>query len=81
MTYETIGVTPMTPTIGAEISGIDLSRPLGNQQFQEVHDATAQQWIGVFHGKMPPRLVNPEAWPLYSERFTALLGFAPEPLP
>jgi len=23
-------------------------------------------------------LVNPEAWPLYSERFTRLLGFAPE---
>ncbi len=34
-----------------------------------------------FHGKVPPRLVNPEAWPLYSERFTTLLGFAPAPLP
>lgn len=47
----------------------------------EMVTATAHQWIDVFHGKVPPRLVNPEAWPLYSERFTALLGFAPAPLP
>src|SRR4051812_31910133 len=37
--YETITVTPVTAAIGAEVSGIDLGRPLGNQQFQEVHDA------------------------------------------
>ena len=47
----------------------------------EMVTATAHQWIDVFNGKVPPRLVNPEAWPLYSERFTALLGFAPAPLP
>src|SRR5436309_9417763 len=37
--YDTIEVKPVTPVIGAEISGVDLRRPLGNQQFQEVHDA------------------------------------------
>lgn len=42
---------------------------------------TARQWIDVFDGKVPPRLVNPEAWPLYSERFTAILGFQPDALP
>jgi D-3-phosphoglycerate dehydrogenase / 2-oxoglutarate reductase len=47
----------------------------------EMVTATAHQWIDVFHGKVPPRLVNPEAWPRYSERFTALLGFAPAALP
>jgi hypothetical protein len=26
-------------------------------------------------------MVNPEAWALYSERFTTLLGFTPAPLP
>ena len=36
MTYETISVAPVTPTIGAEISGVDLSRPLGNQQLRGV---------------------------------------------
>lgn len=39
MAYQTIEVRKITPTIGAEIHGVDLSQPLGNQQFQEVHDA------------------------------------------
>jgi D-3-phosphoglycerate dehydrogenase len=26
---------------------------------------------------VPPRLVNPEAWPRYAERFGDLLGFRP----
>ena len=43
--------------------------------------ATAEQWITIFEGGVPPRLVNPEAWPRYSERFESLLGFAPAPLP
>jgi D-3-phosphoglycerate dehydrogenase len=29
---------------------------------------------------VPPRLVNPEVWPLYTQRFTEILGFAPAPL-
>ena len=28
--------------------------------------ATAEQWMGLLRGRVPPRLVNPEAWPLYS---------------
>lgn len=39
MTYERISVTPLSPLIGAEIDGVDLSLPLGNQVFQEIHDA------------------------------------------
>lgn len=39
--------------------------------------ATAEQWISIFAGERPPRLVNPEAWPRYVERFTAMFGFAP----
>jgi taurine dioxygenase len=39
MPYQTIEVRKLTPDIGAEIAGVDLSRPLGNKQFQEVHDA------------------------------------------
>jgi taurine dioxygenase len=39
MDYETITVKPLTPVIGAEIGGLDISRPLGNQAFTEVHDA------------------------------------------
>jgi D-3-phosphoglycerate dehydrogenase / 2-oxoglutarate reductase len=42
--------------------------------------ATAEQWIAVFAGSVPPRLVNPAAWPRYAERFERLLGFAPAPI-
>jgi D-3-phosphoglycerate dehydrogenase len=42
--------------------------------------ATAEQWIAIFAGGMPPRLVNPAAWPRYAERFERLLGFAPAAL-
>jgi D-3-phosphoglycerate dehydrogenase len=42
--------------------------------------ATAEQWITIFQGGVPPRLVNPEAWPRYRERFERLLGFRPDAL-
>jgi D-3-phosphoglycerate dehydrogenase len=44
--------------------------------------ATADQWITIFAGKRPPRLINPEAWPTYSDRFHARFGVRPEePMP
>ena len=39
MGYQTIEVRKVTPVIGAEVRGVDLTKPLGNQQFQEIHDA------------------------------------------
>jgi alpha-ketoglutarate-dependent taurine dioxygenase len=48
MSYQTIEVRKLTPTIGAEIHGIDLSQPLGNQQFQEVHDALMDRLVIFF---------------------------------
>ncbi|MGE0718015.1 MAG: hydroxyacid dehydrogenase [Alphaproteobacteria bacterium] len=43
--------------------------------------AAAEQWIALFAGRVPPRIVNPEVWPHYARRFESLLGFAPDPLP
>jgi len=43
-------------------------------------EATALQWLTIFDGGVPPRLVNPEAWPLYAERFAERLGFRPADL-
>jgi D-3-phosphoglycerate dehydrogenase len=40
----------------------------------------SEQWLDIFDGKVPPRLVNKAAWPKYSERFERILGFKPEPL-
>jgi taurine dioxygenase len=45
---QTIEIRKSTPTIGAEIFGIDLSRPLGNQQVQEVHDALMDHLVIFF---------------------------------
>jgi D-3-phosphoglycerate dehydrogenase / 2-oxoglutarate reductase len=38
----------------------------------------AEQILGILDGKCPPRLVNPEVWPAYCERFERILGFRPE---
>jgi len=48
MTYETIQVDPMTPVIGAEISGVDISKPLGNRTYQEIHDALMTHQVVFF---------------------------------
>jgi D-3-phosphoglycerate dehydrogenase len=51
---------------------------------REAHENVAiyasDQWIDIFDGKAPPRLINKAAWPKYSERFQKILGFKPEPL-
>lgn len=43
--------------------------------------AAARQWVQVLQGHVPPRLVNPEVWPRYAQRFQAQLGHAPDPMP
>ena len=48
MSYQSIDVRKLTPTIGAEIFGVDLGKPLGNQQFQEVHDALMENLVIFF---------------------------------
>jgi len=48
MTYQSIEVRKLTPTIGAEIFGVDLARDLGNQQFQEIHDALMDNLVVFF---------------------------------
>jgi taurine dioxygenase len=42
MSYATIEVKPVTPFLGAEISGIDLTATLSNQQVDDLHTALAQ---------------------------------------
>jgi taurine dioxygenase len=39
MAYETITVKPLAGALGAEIAGVDLRRPLSNQQRSEIHHA------------------------------------------
>lgn len=46
--YETIAVDKLTPVIGAEIGGVDLSQPLSNRQMSEVHRALAENVVIFF---------------------------------
>ncbi|MSP42327.1 MAG: taurine dioxygenase [Alphaproteobacteria bacterium] len=46
--YETIQVRRLSPALGAEISGVDLRQPLGNQTFQEIHDALVDNQVIFF---------------------------------
>src|SRR6202162_2703428 len=48
MGYQTIEVRKSPPSIGAEILGVDLSKPLSNQQFHEVHDALMDRLVIFF---------------------------------
>jgi taurine dioxygenase len=43
----TITFSPLTPVIGAEISGVDLSNPLSREQFAEIK-AAFDQWHVIF---------------------------------
>ncbi|HET7201540.1 MAG TPA: TauD/TfdA family dioxygenase [Burkholderiales bacterium] len=48
MSSQAIEVRKSTPNIGAEILGIDLSRPLDDEQFRLVHDALMQRLVVFF---------------------------------
>ncbi|MDR3507149.1 MAG: TauD/TfdA family dioxygenase [Caulobacteraceae bacterium] len=48
MSYEVFEVKPMTARIGAEVFGIDLSRPLSNRQTVELKDAIAEHAVLFF---------------------------------
>lgn len=46
--YQTISVTPLTPSIGAEIAGIDISRELTDQQVHELKRALTDHLVIFF---------------------------------
>lgn len=48
MTYETITVEKMSANCGAIVSGVDLSKPLSNRQFEEIHAALIDRVVIVF---------------------------------
>ena len=48
MTYEIIELAQLSPALGAEVSGVDLSQPLGNQIYREIHDALMKHQVLFF---------------------------------
>ncbi|MFD9635938.1 TauD/TfdA dioxygenase family protein [Streptomyces violascens] len=49
--YDTIAVEPLTPVIGAEVSGLDLAKELTDDQFAEVKRAFLRHHVLVFRGQ------------------------------
>lgn len=44
---------------------------------RDIGVATATQWQTIFEGGMPPRLLNPDVWPRFCDRFQDAFGFRP----
>ena len=44
---------------------------------QNMGQIAAEQLLAALDGRRPPRLINPEAWPRYSDRFRATFGVTP----
>ncbi len=53
--YDTLQVSPLTPVIGAEISGIDLSCQLSNNQVADIRDAFHAHSVLVFRDQQISR--------------------------
>src|SRR3984885_956808 len=51
MSYATIQVKPVTPRLGAEISNIDLTATLSNQQVEDLHTALAEHQVLFFRNQ------------------------------
>jgi D-3-phosphoglycerate dehydrogenase len=41
----------------------------------------AEQLVQIFRGERPPRLINPQAWPKFAQRFERAFGFRPASSP
>jgi D-3-phosphoglycerate dehydrogenase / 2-oxoglutarate reductase len=67
LALETVVATPHTAGITVEAA-------------RAIAVATAEQWLAIFEGKVPPRLVNPAAWPRYQDRFESVFGSRPADL-
>jgi D-3-phosphoglycerate dehydrogenase len=64
LTLDNVVATPHTAGITVEAA-------------RDIAVATATQWQTIFGGGMPPRLLNPDVWPRYCERFNGIFGFRP----
>ena len=47
-----IVIRTLTPTIGAEISGVDLAGPMTNQEFDAVHQALLDHCVIFFRDQV-----------------------------
>ena len=71
MAYERIKITPINGAMGAEIEGVDLSRPLDAQTFDEIHQAFLENLLIVIHDQV----LTPEQVLAFARRFGPLEAY------
>lgn len=64
----TLDIKPLTPHIGAEVRGVDLSQPLDNEEFAAIHQAHLDWMVLVFRDQPLDR----EAHKAFARRFGQL---------
>src|SRR5690242_1688706 len=67
MAIETVTARPLTPTIGAEIEGIDLRRPITREVFEAVHDALLAHGVIFFRDQDIPVEKQKELGAMFGE--------------
>lgn len=65
MARANLAVRPLTPLIGAEIEGVDLSRPLDDATFADVHDALLKHLVIFFRDQE----ITPEQQVAFARKF------------
>jgi len=65
MDYQRIRVEPLSEAVGAEISGVDLTKPLGNEIFSEIRDAFGHYGVVFFRDQQ----LTPEQHVAFAEQF------------
>ena len=65
---QAIEVEPLTPTIGAEVNGVDLAKPLSEETFNRIHDAWMRHLVLFFRDQH----ITPEQHLEFGRRFGKL---------
>ena len=68
MTYETIEATPVAGALGAEVSGVDLGRPLSGQALADIRQAFAEHLVLFFRDQS----LTPETQIAFAKRLGPL---------
>ena len=67
--YKFINAKPFAPNLGAEIYGVDLSKPIPNEQFVEIHQAFLDYQVLFFKNQS---VIPPDQHILFGKRFGPL---------
>ncbi len=65
----TLEIAPIAGALGAEINGVDLSQPLSNAQFDQIHQAFLDHHVIFFRGQDG---LSPDAQKTFARRFGTL---------